>query len=116
MYLDGEFYALYLRKDVYQFDDSLSKLDAEVLYRTVLKPILGIHNLNNNNRIGYTNNTLDMLSIKNNVDNGMYQVGFSMLPITVEEMKDIADAELRMPPKTSYIQPKLRSGLTMYEF
>jgi uncharacterized protein (DUF1015 family) len=116
MYLDGEFYSLYLRKDVYQFDDPLSKLDAEVLYRTVLKPILGIHNLNNNNRIGYTNNTLDMLSIKNNVDNGMYQVGFSMLPITVEEMKDIADAELKMPPKTSYIQPKLRSGLTMYEF
>lgn len=116
MYLNGEFYSLYLRKNMYTFDDSLSKLDAEILYRTILKPILGIDNLNNNNRIGYTNNTLDILSIKNNVDSGLYEVGFSMLPITIEEMKGIADAELKMPPKTSYIQPKLRSGLTMYEF
>ena len=69
-----------------------------------------------NNRIGYTNNKLDMLSLKSNVDNGTFKVGFGMLPITIEEMKEIADAKLIMPPKTSYIEPKLRSGLTMYEF
>ena len=116
MYLDGEFYSLYLRMDKYVFDDALSTLDAEILYRTVLKPILGIKNLNNNSRIGYTNNKLDTVSLKTNVDNGLYKVGFSMPPITVEDMKEIADAELKMPPKTSYIEPKLRSGLTLYEF
>lgn len=116
MYLNGEFYSLYLRKNNYQFNDALSRLDAEILYRTILKPILGIDDLNNNNRIGYTNNKLDILSLKTNVDNGNYKVGFGMIPITVKAMKEIADAELKMPPKTSYIEPKLRSGLTMHEF
>ncbi|MFY0604595.1 MAG: DUF1015 domain-containing protein [Flavobacteriaceae bacterium] len=116
MYLNGEFYSLYLRKETYNFTDALSTLDAEILYRTVLKPILGIDDLNNNNRIGYTNNTLDSLSLKTNVDNGRYKIGFGLIPITVEEMKEIADEELKMPPKTSFIEPKLRSGLTMYEF
>ncbi len=116
MYLDGEFYSLYLRKGSYQFTDALSTLDTEILYQTILKPILGIEDLNNNNRLGYTNNKLDSLSLKTNVDNGNFKVGFGLIPITVEEMKEIADAELKMPPKTSYIEPKLRSGLTMYEF
>jgi len=116
MYLNGEFYSLYLKKDTYTFDDALSKLDAEILYRTVLKSILGIENLNNNSRIGYMNNKLDTLSLKTNVDNGNYKVSFGLLPISINEMKEIANADLRMPPKTSYIEPKLRSGLTMYEF
>lgn len=116
MYLNGEFYSLYLRKSSYEFTDALSTLDAEILYQTILKPILGIEDLNNNNRLGYTNNTLDSLSLKTNVDNGNFKVGFGLIPITVQEMKEIADAELKMPPKTSYIEPKLRSGLTMYEF
>ncbi|MEQ6124128.1 DUF1015 domain-containing protein [Pseudotenacibaculum sp. MALMAid0570] len=116
MYLNGEFYSLYLRKNQYEFNDALSKLDTEILYRTILKPILGIDDLNHNNRIGYTNNKLDILSIKTNVDSGNYKVGFGMVPISINEMKEIADAELKMPPKSSYIEPKLRSGLIMYEF
>ena len=116
MYLNGEFFTLQLKKDVYNYSDALSKLDTEILYRTILQPILGIEDLQNNNRIGYTNNKLDMLSLKSNVDNGTFKIGFGMLPITIEEMKEIADAKLIMPPKTSYIEPKLRSGLTMYEF
>ena len=116
MYLDGKFYSLYLRKSAYTYKDALSKLDAEILYRTILKPILGIDNLDNNDRIRYRNNKLDMLSIKTLVDNGQFDIGFGMLPITIDEMKKIADAQLIMPPKTSYIEPKLRSGLTMYEF
>lgn len=116
MYLDGMFYSLYLRKSAYTYKDALSKLDAEILYKTILKPILGIDNLDNNDRIRYRNNKLDMLSIKTLVDNGQFDIGFGMLPITIDEIKKIADAQLIMPPKTSYIEPKLRSGLTMYEF
>jgi uncharacterized protein (DUF1015 family) len=115
-FTNEEFFTLQLKNDVYNYSDALSKLDTEILYRTILQPILGIEDLQNNNRIGYTNNKLDMLSLKSNVDNGTFKVGFGMLPITIEEMKEIADAKLIMPPKTSYIEPKLRSGLTMYEF
>ncbi len=116
MYLDGEFYSLYLRKTVYQFTDALSKLDTEILYRTILKPILGIHNLNNNNRLHYIDGQKEDLSIKTNVDNSNYKVSFGMLPLTVHEIKEIADEGLQMPPKSTYIQPKLRSGFTIYEF
>jgi uncharacterized protein (DUF1015 family) len=116
MYLNGEFYSLYLRKNRYQFTDALSKLDAEILYKTILNPILGISDLTNNDRIGYSHNKKDIISIKTKVDAGLFKVGFSLIPITVDEMKEIADANLKMPPKTTYIQPKLRSGLTIYEF
>ena len=116
MYLDGNFYSLYLRKDMYKFSDALSKLDAEILYKTILNPILGIKDLTNNSRIGYSHNKKDIISIKTKVDAGLYKVGFGLIPITVNEMKEIADANLKMPPKTTYIQPKLRSGLTIYEF
>jgi uncharacterized protein (DUF1015 family) len=81
-----------------------------------LHPILGIDDLTNNNRIGYSHNKTDSISIKTKVDSGFYKVGFGLIPINVNEMKEIADANLKMPPKTTYIQPKLRSGLTMYEF
>jgi uncharacterized protein (DUF1015 family) len=77
---------------------------------------LGIKDLTNNDRIGYSHNKKDIISIKTKVDAGLFKVGFGLIPITVNEMKEIADANLKMPPKTTYIQPKLRSGLTIYEF
>lgn len=116
MYLNGEFYALYLRKTKYQFTDALSKLDSEILYKTILNPILGINDLTNNERLGYAHNKSDSFAIKTKVDEGLYKVGFSLIPVTINEMKAISNQNLKMPPKTTYIQPKLRSGLTMYEF
>lgn len=57
-----------------------------------------------------------MVSIKSSVDSGEYKVGFGMIPATVNQMKEIADEGLTMPPKSTYILPKLRSGITIYEF
>ncbi len=116
MYLEGEFYSLYLRKTHYDFENALSILDAEILNEQVLSPILGIENINKSSRIGYSHTKKDSLSLKTLVDEGVYKVGFGILPTTIEEIKDIADEHLTMPPKTTYIEPKLRSGLTMYEF
>ncbi|MDD7913844.1 DUF1015 domain-containing protein [Polaribacter ponticola] len=116
MYLNGDFYALYLRKSIYKFTDSLSKLDAEILYQTVLKPILGIEDIRNASKILYSQNKTDSLELKTKVDTGDYKVSFGMLPTTIKELKGIVDAGLMMPPKTTYIEPKLRSALTIYEF
>lgn len=116
MYLDGEFYSLYLRKDLYEFSDALSQLDVEILNRTVIEPILGIKDVRNDSRIEYSANGKDSLKLKNYVDSGKFAVSFGMLPVSVEEMKNIADAGLKMPPKSTYIQPKMRSALTIYEF
>ena len=116
MYLDGNFYALYLRKTLYNFSDALSKLDAQILYTTVLKPILGIEDIRNDSKIVYSQNKSDSLELKNKVDSGDFKVSFGMLPTTIKELKEIVDADLLMPPKTTYIEPKLRSALTIYEF
>ncbi len=115
MYLKGEFYALYLRKSAYEFTDELSKLDAEILYRTVLKPILGIEDIRDDSKIIYSQDKSDSLELKTKVDSGDFKVSFGMMPTTIEEIKTIVDKGLVMPPKTTYIEPKLRSALTIYE-
>lgn len=116
MYLDGQFYSLYLRQSQYQFESSLEALDAQLLYKTILKPILGIHDLRNDDRISYSHGKNDIVEMVNKVDGGTYKVGFGMIPATVEQMKHIADDGLKMPPKSTYVLPKLRSGVTIYEF
>ncbi|RIA09994.1 uncharacterized protein (DUF1015 family) [Flavobacteriaceae bacterium MAR_2010_72] len=116
MYLDGEFYSLYLRKSNYNFNTSLDALDAQILYKTVLEPILGIKDLRNDLRIHYSNGKGDIVNIKNAVDKGEYAVGFGMVAITIDELKQIADDGFKMPPKSTFIEPKLRSGVTIYEF
>lgn len=116
MYLDGDFYSLYLRKTVYNMESSLESLDSQILYKTILNPILGIEDLRNDQRITYINGKKDLVNIKSNVDSGESKVGFVMIPVSVEEMKQIADDGLIMPPKSTYIEPKLRSGVTIYEF
>lgn len=116
MYLDGEFYSLYLRKTSYEFTDSLSALDPYILFIKVLKPLLGIDDPRNDLRISYLPGRNESFEVKKAVDEGAFAVGFGMLPLTIEEVKQIADEGLTMPPKSTYIEPKLRSGLTVYEF
>ena len=116
MYLDGDFYSLYLRKDLHLIETALDDLDSQMLYDLVLKPILGIEDLRTDDRIDYSYGKSDLLVMKDKIDKGQYTVGFGLFPATVEQMKSIADADLRMPPKSTYIRPKLPSGLIIYEF
>ncbi len=116
MYLEGEFYSLYLRKSLYNFTDSLSRLDTYILFEKLLKPVLGIHDLRNDERIDYIHGKNDLLEMKSRIDSKEFAVGFGMVPITINEIKQVSDECLTMPPKSTYIEPKLRSGLTIYEF
>ncbi len=116
MYLDGEFYSLHLRLSKYEFKTSLDALDTQILYKTILNPILGIKDLRNDTRIEYAHGRNNLVSIKQKVDKGEFEVGFGLVPVTINEVKQIADDGLTMPPKSTYIIPKLRSGITIYEF
>ncbi len=116
MYLDGEFYSLYLRKNKYPFKTSLDSLDTQILFKTILEPILGITDLRNDTRISYSHGKNNLVSIKSKIDNGEFTVGFGLVPINIEELKAIANEGLTMPPKSTFIEPKLRSGVTIYEF
>ena len=116
MYLEGEFYSLYLRKTQYNFENALEELDAQLLYKTILQPILGIDDLRTDTRIEYSDGKKDIVFLKSKVDSGEFKVGFGLYPASTEQMKKIADQNLTMPPKSTYISPKLRSGITIYEF
>lgn len=115
MYLDGEFYSLYLRKNKYQINNALDSLDTYILYVTILKPLLGVEDLRNDQRIDYSHGKKELAYVQTVVDSGAFAVGFGLLPVTTEELKKIADQGLKMPPKSTYIEPKLRSGVTVYE-
>jgi uncharacterized protein (DUF1015 family) len=116
MYLDGEFYSLYLRKNNYTINNALDALDTQILFKTILQPILGIHDMRNDQRLDYSHGKSDLVTIKTKVDSGEFKVGFGLVPITINELKSIADEHLIMPPKSTFIEPKLRSGVTIYEF
>lgn len=116
MYLDGEFYSLFLRRKKYKTFDPLSGLDTQILFKTVLEPILGISDLRKDKRIKYGYGKHNVIQMKDEIDRGNFAVGFSLVPLKIDEIKAIADAGLVMPPKSTFIEPKLRSGMTIYEF
>lgn len=114
MYLDGRFYALEYKNKENQ-KGILENLDAQILYDTVLHPILGIGDLRNDERIDYIPGKQAILHIKELIDEGEFEVGFMLYPSDIQEIKLLADNHLIMPPKSTYIEPKFRSGLLVYE-
>ncbi|MDI1255230.1 MAG: DUF1015 domain-containing protein [Flavobacterium sp.] len=114
MYLDGEFYSLTL-KDEHSFTSVIERLDAQILYKKVLQPILGIDDLRNDERIDYIPGKQSIVTIKEVVDEGEFELGFMLFPTDISEIKELADKNLIMPPKSTYIDPKFRSGLVVYE-
>lgn len=114
MYLDGDFYALFY-KQIEKSSSILDNLDAQILYNTVLNPLLGIEDLRNDDRIEYIPGKQAILTIKELIDEGEFAVGFMLYPSDISEIKALADNNLIMPPKSTYIEPKLRSGLIVYE-
>jgi uncharacterized protein (DUF1015 family) len=114
MYLDGSFYALFYKQEN-KNPSILENLDAQILYDKVLQPILGIEDLRNDERIEYIPGKQSILTIKELVDEGEFEVGFMLFPSDISEIKALADNNLIMPPKSTYIEPKFRSGLMVYE-
>ena len=126
MYLDGDFYALFYKQSNLAVTSSavemlqnknniLENLDAQILYNKVLQPLLGIEDLRNDERIEYIPGKQSILTIKELVDEGEFEVGFMLFPSDISEIKALADNNLIMPPKSTYIEPKFRSGLVVYE-
>ncbi|MCI4443523.1 MAG: DUF1015 domain-containing protein [Lentimicrobium sp.] len=115
MYLDNEFYSLDLKTENFTFKNALDCLDTQILYENVLLPILDIEDVRNDERIEYISGKQSIIEIKQRIDDGEFQVGFLMFPSNINEIKDLADSNLIMPPKSTYIEPKFRNGLVIYE-
>jgi uncharacterized protein (DUF1015 family) len=115
MYLDGSFYALFYKHENHNESSILDSLDAQILYDKVLLPLLGIEDLRNDERIDYIPGKQSISVIKDLIDEGEFEVGFMLYPSDINEIKALADNNLIMPPKSTYIEPKFRSGLVVYE-
>ncbi len=111
MYLSGRWYSLSWK----EFDaDPVGRLDVSVLQDRLLAPLLGIDDPRTNTRISFIGGIRGTAELEKRVNGGTDAVAFSMCPVTVEQMMDIADADQIMPPKSTWFEPKLRSGLLVH--
>ena len=112
-YCSGKWYRLELARKVNQADP-VESLDPWILNEFVLTPIWGITDLKTDRRISFRGGHIDPVKLQRDVDNGKFAALFTLYPVGVEQLKDVADAHEIMPPKSTWIEPKLRSGLTIF--
>jgi len=113
MYLSGAWYSLIAIANTVK-QDYVNKLDPAILSNKILAPILNITDEKTDKNIVFEAGTTPLSEIKNKVDSKEFEVAFILKPITINALKEVADNNLIMPPKSTYIEPKLRSGLIIY--
>lgn len=116
MYLDGKWYSLTARPGTYNDSDPIGVLDVTVLSNLVLDKILGIKDLRTDKRIDFVGGIRGLGELSKRVDSGEMAVAFALYPVSMKQLVDIADTGNIMPPKTTWFEPKLRSGLVIHEF
>jgi uncharacterized protein (DUF1015 family) len=114
MYMDGQWYALKTREGVVDENDPVARLDVAVLQDNVLAPLLGIDDPRVDKRIDFVGGIRGMEGLEKRVDSGECKVAFSCYPTSIEHLMAIADAGEVMPPKSTWFEPKLRSGLVIH--
>lgn len=114
MYIEGKWYSLKAKPGTYIKNDPVESLDVSILSKHVLGPVLGIHDLKTDKRIAFVPGIKGMRELKSQVDSGKAKVAFGMFPVTMEQLKAISDTGNIMPPKSTWVEPKLRSGLVIF--
>ncbi|MCU0456524.1 MAG: DUF1015 family protein [Bacteroidales bacterium] len=114
MYLDGRWYSLKARKDTYDDNDPIGVLDVTILTKQILSPILDIQDLRTSKRIDFVGGIRGLGELKRRVDSGEMKVAFALFPVSMKQLITIADTGNIMPPKTTWFEPKLRSGLVIH--
>ena len=113
-YLDSTWFAFNIDKGLIPTNDAVRCLDTDLLTELILKPILGINDLKTDSNISFMSGAEPIESITSSVDSTKHKIGFILYPISIEQVKAVADANGIMPPKSTWVEPKLRSGLTIY--
>ena len=113
-YLDGHWYKLNAKPGTFNDADPIGVLDVTILSNLVLDKILGIKDLRTDKRIDFVGGIRGLGELKHRVDNGEMKVAFALHPVTMKQIIDIADSGNIMPPKTTWFEPKLRSGLVIH--
>lgn len=113
MYLHGSWYLLKAR-DIYKKTDPVEALDVSFLQRELLEPVLGIGDPRTDDRIDFIGGIRGLSELERRADSDC-EVAFAMYPTSIQELFEVADAGLLMPPKSTWFEPKLRSGLFIHE-
>ena len=115
MYLDSAWYLLTAKDGSYDNTDPVARLDVSILQNNLLHPVLGIEDPRTDKRIDFVGGIRGLQALADRVDDGSMAVAFSMYPTTMDDLMDIADAGAIMPPKSTWFEPKLRSGLFIHQ-
>ncbi len=116
MYLDGRWYSLTAKQGTYDDNDPIGVLDVTVLSNLVLNELLGIEDLRTSKRIDFVGGIRGLEELQRRVDNGEMKAAFALYPVSMQQLINIADTGNIMPPKTTWFEPKLRSGVVIHSF
>lgn len=115
LYLEGKWYSLTARPGTYNDEDPIGVLDVTVSSDLILRDILGITDLRSDKRIDFVGGIRGLEELKRRVDSGEMKMALALYPVTMNQLIDIADSGNIMPPKTTWFEPKLRSGLVIHK-
>jgi uncharacterized protein (DUF1015 family) len=114
LYVDGKWYSLTAKKNTVDNNSPVGSLDASILTEQILSPILNIHDLKTDKRIAFVSGIRGMQELQAQVDSGKMKAAFGLFPVAMAQLKLIADTNNIMPPKSTWVEPKMRSGLVIY--
>jgi len=115
LYLDGEWYSVTAKKGTYNDADPIGVLDVDISSRLILDEILGIKDLRTDKRIDFVGGIRGLNELKERVDSGEMKMALALYPVSMQQIMDIADSGKIMPPKATWFEPKLRSGLVIHK-
>ncbi|MBU3182613.1 DUF1015 domain-containing protein [Clostridium psychrophilum] len=114
MFFDDKWYKLEAKEETFNLSDPVERLDVSILQKNLLGPILGIDDPRTNSRIDFVGGIRGLSELERRVKNGM-KIAFSMYPTTIDDLIEIANAGKTMPPKSTWFEPKLQSGIFVHE-
>jgi len=112
--VEGDWFVFRPFEYLIEEDHPVKSLDADLLTQLILKPILGIEDLKTSTEIEFVPGNESLESFHEKIISGKFSVGFTLFPVAIEQVKAVADNGMNMPPKSTWVEPKLRSGLTIY--
>ena len=115
LYLDGEWYSLSAKEGTYDNSDPIGVLDVDISSRLILDEILNIKDLRSSDRIDFVGGLRGLGELKRRVDSGEMRTALALYPVSMQQIMDIADSGKIMPPKATWFEPKLRSGLVIHK-
>lgn len=115
LYLEGKWYSLTAKEGTYNDNDPIGVLDVTISSNLILDQILGIKDLRSDKRIDFVGGIRGLGELKRRVDSGEMKVALALYPVSMKQLMDIADSGNIMPPKTTWFEPKLRSGLVIHK-